>query len=181
MRYVKKIYGNVVEYRYFTIRYDALRLFNVSIVVGDTDVDDYEEIIKVTKEFNQPDIKGVYSVDTIKGFIFVAYIRLSALLDDCIIPVGYDFSSEWRNHVSIYFGCPESWNPRVVNSFTSDVEFDMRRRYSSIAEWLINYADSTVFYLGANIVIFRFRVSDAYRYKITDKGLTYLAKARLLG
>lgn len=179
MKYVKRIFENKVEYKYVTVQYTSVRFRNVTIVVGDTDIDDYEEVIQVTKRFKQKKTKGVFVVGS-KCIIFVAYTKFSALLDDFIIPVGNDFSSEWRHRVSVYIGCPALCSPKVVYNFMDDVESGLRSSYVSIAEWLINFADSTVFYLGTNIVVFRFTLSDAYRYEITDKGLTYLAKARLL-
>lgn len=180
MKFVKKIVHNGLEYKYTELKRGFLGNWDMFLVLGDTDSGDYEEILKLDSNFRKREIKGVHYLAGSAEWVFLAYTRLEALIDDCLVSSGNEYNEAY-SVVSMYGGVPRTWNPMVLNSFVHDVEFEETTIYVSIAEWLVKCADSSVFYPDQHSIVFKWRYDMAHTYKISDRGLTYIAKARLLG
>lgn len=182
MRYIKKILDSDSEYKYRLVGVKFIGSYEISIILGDTDDDDYEEVISVDRRSILCDIKGVYTDLYSSDYVFVAYTKLSALLEDCINPV----KRVHRNNIPIYRTVtaypvsPYRENPLILDVFTPYIYYKDNDYCASVAEWLIYHADNSVFDHDMHTIIFKYKFDTAYKYSINDEGLSYLSRARLL-
>lgn len=178
MKYIKKILYDSLEFKYLFAYSKLVDDMKVAIILGDTDKDSYNERIEIDRSFRNNEIKGLFRDSSSCDFYFIAYNRLSALLDEEITFVGEDDERHYTK-ITMYSGQVAEWNSKALGYYISGLKLDDHFG-ASIAEWLIYYADNTVFYPDSNTVVFRNGSDTVFKYHISDLGLTYLAKARLL-
>lgn len=179
VKYVKRIVRNEIVLKYLRIGMNSTDLEKVSFVIGDTDKDDYEEVVKYSENFEIEGIKGIYIILGVHKFVFCCFDKLSALIDECIEPSMRVFVTDDDN-IPVIAGtpCPDFLNLIQYDPYM--IKYGAKNCPCSIAEWLIGYPDNNIFCLDDNSFVYRYTKDIARSYLLSDKGMTYLAKARLL-
>lgn len=179
MKYVKKIIYNKDALKFFRVDWSSIVIDKLFAVIGDTDLDEYEECVKCTS-LDSEQIKGVYSIPSNCNYVLVAFDKVSALLDDCIESCETVFATTWSSNMTCNLGVPYAYNLHLIDYQLIFIRLSRSGYPCSIAEWLLYYASEGVFNSNNGIILFRYSFDEARSYRISSKGLTYIAKSRLL-
>lgn len=195
MKYVSKIIQekfderahdgiSVLELRFLrmsTNELKKLREGELCLIVSDTESDEYYDVIDYSEFDFKEEVKGINFRCRENNTIFVTYNKMSALLE-CELKILGQTMCDISSGIKFCGGKPLNRFPFILyyslNWIRSDGS-DMRP--CTIADWLIRDADETVFSSEMDRIYYRFEILTCDVYSITQKGLSILAKARLLG